>query len=101
MLARVRATRHIGGKIIDFLAQLEDFQKQLWLKKKFVLETQWCVTLDRVPEALYPEIAANAAQYEEWLRDPLIFCFRIDAQLTEHTYRSKFLTMLPSADVGV
>ena len=59
-LARVRATRHIGEKIIDFLAQLEDFQKQLWLKKKFVLETQWCVTLDRVPEALYPEIAANA-----------------------------------------
>ena len=66
-LARVRATRHIGGKIIDFLAQLENFQKQLWLKKKFVLETQWCVTLDRVPEALYSEIAANAAQCEEWV----------------------------------
>ncbi|MYB56021.1 MAG: site-specific DNA-methyltransferase [Gemmatimonadetes bacterium] len=66
-LARVRATRHIGGKIIDFLAQLEDFQKQLWLKKKFVLETNWCVTLDRVPEALYPEIVANAAQCEEWV----------------------------------
>ena len=66
-LARVRATRHIGEKIIDFLAQLEDFQKQLWLKKKFVLETQWCVTLDRVPEALYPEIAANTAQCEEWI----------------------------------
>ena len=66
-LARVRAIRHIGGKIIDFLAQLEDFQKQLWLKKKFVLETDWCVTLDRVPEALYPEIAANRAQCEEWV----------------------------------
>ncbi len=66
-LARVRATRHIGGKIIDFLAQLEDFQKQLWLKKKFVLETDWCVTLDRVPEVLYSEIAANAAQCEEWV----------------------------------
>ena len=66
-LARVRAARHIGGKIIDFLAQLEDFQKQLWLKKKFVLETNWCVTLDRVPETLYPEIAANAAQCEEWI----------------------------------
>ena len=35
------------------------------------------------------------------LRDPLIFCFRIDAQLIEHAYRSKFLAMLPSADVGV
>ena len=66
-LARVRATRQVGGKIIDFLAQLEDFQKQLWLKKKFVLETQWCVTLDLVPEALYPEIAANRAQCEEWV----------------------------------
>ncbi|MXY24901.1 MAG: site-specific DNA-methyltransferase [Acidobacteria bacterium] len=66
-LARVRATRHVGHKIIDFLAQLEDFQKRLWLKKKFVLETNWCVTLDRVPEALYPEIAANPAQRNEWI----------------------------------
>ena len=66
-LARVRAIRHVGGKIIDFLAQLEDFQKQLWLKKKFVLETHWCVTLDRVPEALYPEVAANRAQCGEWI----------------------------------
>ena len=67
-LARVRAIRHIGGKVIDFLAHLEGFQKQLWLKKKFVLETHWCVTLDRVPESLYPEIAASGAQCEEWIR---------------------------------
>ncbi len=67
-LARVRAARHIGRKIIDFLAQLEDFQKRLWLKKKFVLETNWCVTLDRMPEELYPEIAANAAQCAEWVK---------------------------------
>ena len=66
-LARLRAIRRVGGKVIDFLAQLEDFQKQLWLKKKFVLETNWCVTLDRVPEDLYPEIAANPAQCEEWV----------------------------------
>ena len=66
-LARVRAIRHVGKKIIDFLAQLEDFQKRLWLKKKFVLETNWCVTLDRVPEALYAEVAANEAQCQEWV----------------------------------
>ena len=66
-LARVRTIRHMANKIIDFLAQLEDFQKRLWLKKKFVLETQWCVTLDRVPEGLFPEVAANAAQREEWV----------------------------------
>ena len=66
-LARMRAVRHVGEKIISFLAQLEDFQKRLWLKKKFVLETHWCVTLDRVPDVLYPEIAANDAQRREWV----------------------------------
>ncbi len=67
-LARVRAVRHVGGKIIDFLAQLEDFQRKLWLKRKFVLETNWCVTLDRVPEQMLPAIAANEAQCQEWVR---------------------------------
>ena len=66
-LARMRAVRHVAEKIVAFLAQLEDFQKRLWLKKKFVLETLWCVTLDRVPEALWPEIAANEAQRREWV----------------------------------
>jgi len=67
-LAKIKALRRIAHKIINFLSQLEDFQKRLWLKKKFVIETNYCVTLDRVPEALYPEIGANNAQREEWLR---------------------------------
>ena len=67
-LARVRTIRHMADKIIDFLAQLEDFQKRLWLKKKFVLETQWCVTLDRVPEAiLSPRSRPTTTQREEWV----------------------------------
>ena len=48
--------------------QLENFQKKLWLKKKFVIETNYCITLDRVPEEFYKEIAANDAQREEWVR---------------------------------
>ena len=67
-LMQVNAVKHVGEKIIDFLAQLEDFQKQLWLKKKFVLETQYCVTLDKVPETLYPEITKNKAQVAEWVK---------------------------------
>ena len=65
-IARMRAIRTLGEKIIAFLAQLEDFQKRLWLKRKFVLETQYCVTLDRVPESLYAEITGNEAQRAEW-----------------------------------
>ena len=63
-----RAVQQVGGKIIDFLAQLEDFQKRLWLKKKFVVRTDWCVTLDRVPPELYSQIVENKAQIEEWKR---------------------------------
>ncbi|MDA7968239.1 MAG: restriction endonuclease subunit M [Gammaproteobacteria bacterium] len=37
-LAQAKAVKKVGGKIIDFLAQLEDFQKKLWLKKKFVMK---------------------------------------------------------------
>ncbi len=67
-LGKILALRKIAGKIIAFLAQIEDFQKKLWLKKKFVIETNYCITLDRVPEELYSEIAANDAQREEWVR---------------------------------
>ncbi|TVP78297.1 MAG: site-specific DNA-methyltransferase, partial [Puniceicoccaceae bacterium] len=67
-LAKLKVLRKIAHKLIDFLAQLEDFQKKLWLKKKFVVETNYCITLDRVPEALYEEIAANDAQRKEWVK---------------------------------
>jgi len=67
-LSKIRVIRKIAGKIIDFLAQLEDFQKKLWLKKKFVVETQYCITVGSIPEAFHIEIGANEAQREEWLK---------------------------------
>ncbi len=66
-LKRIKLLRALGGQLITFLAQLENFQKKLWLKKKFVTETQYCVTLDRIPEEFYPEIIANEAQRAEWI----------------------------------
>ena len=67
-LAVVKAIEKVGQKIIDFLAQLENFQKRLWLKKKFVVQSDYCITLDRVPEKFYPEICANDEQRKEWVR---------------------------------
>ena len=91
-LARMRATRHVAEKIITFLAQIEDFQKQLWLKKKFVLNTQYCVTLDCVPESLYAEIAASEAQREEWVE--LFSIDEIEGDLTNgNTGYTKPLTV--------
>ncbi|WP_197702540.1 hypothetical protein [Candidatus Nitrosoglobus terrae] len=60
-LAKVKVLRKIAHKLIDFLAQLEDFQKKLWLKKKFIIETHYCITPNRMPQALYP-LTVNEAQ---------------------------------------
>lgn len=62
----LRVIKSVGGKIIDFLAQIEDFQKMLWEKRKFVTETGWCVALRCIPQAFHAEIAANDAQWAEW-----------------------------------
>ena len=40
-LQKVKATRAVGGKIIDWLAQLEDFQRTLFLKRPLVLSARW------------------------------------------------------------
>ena len=66
-LAKIKAIKRVGKIIIDFLAQIEDFQKKLWLKKKFVVETNWCITLDKIDEAFWAEIIANKAQIDEWI----------------------------------
>ncbi len=73
-LSKIKIIRRIAGKIIDFLAQLENFQKKLWLKKKFVVETQYCFRLDRILAIedekirswLIDQIVKNDAQLEEW-----------------------------------
>lgn len=65
-LRMIQCLRTIAHELITFLAQLEDFQKKLWLKKKFVVSSHYCITLDRVPEKLYPEIAANERQWAQW-----------------------------------
>jgi adenine-specific DNA-methyltransferase len=67
-LRMIQTLRNIAQELIDFLSQLEDFQKKLWLKKKFIVDTEYCFTLDRIPESFYPKIAENKRQWEEWER---------------------------------
>jgi adenine-specific DNA-methyltransferase len=73
-LTRAKVVREVGEKIIDFLAQLEDFQKKLWEKKKFVIETHYVITLDRIKDLTDKEfyqkvlekVLNNKAQLEDW-----------------------------------
>lgn len=68
ILTKSKVLRNIAKDIISFLSQLEDFQKKLFLKKKFVTETNYCITLDRINEEFYDEIASNEQQRKEWVK---------------------------------
>lgn len=115
-LAKVKAIKRVGKIIIDFLAQIEDFQKKLWLKKKFVVETNWCITLDKIDESFWPEIIGNKAQIDEWIamyaideaegwtNPPSIDFLRLNQNLiidTKHfsnTFKFKLLESIPDLD---
>lgn len=67
-LSTIKVIRKIACKIIDFLAQLENFQRKLWTKKKFIVETHYCLTIGSIPEEFWAEIVSNQAQQDEWMQ---------------------------------
>jgi len=72
--AKMRAIREISKKVIEFLAQIENFQKMLFEKKKFVIGTEYVITLDKIKEYageeflenILDEILRNSGQIQEW-----------------------------------
>jgi adenine-specific DNA-methyltransferase len=94
-LRKIKIIRSIAKKVIRMLAQLEDFQKKLWLKKKFVIETNYCITLDRIPfnEKLFEEIFSNEEQLAEW-----IDLFSIDSKQLDKDYEAMEWTQLLEQD---
>lgn len=67
-LRMIQCLRSIASDVITFLAQLENFQKKLWTKKKFIVETNYNISLDRVPLELYPMFVKNQKQWEQWVK---------------------------------
>ena len=63
---RMRLVKRVGSHIIEFLVQIEEFQKMLWEKRKFVTETFYCITVGSITQDFYGEIAKNQAQWNEW-----------------------------------
>lgn len=111
----IQCLRRIAQDLITFLASIEDFQKKLWLKKKFVVAAHYCVTLDRVPEALYDRIVANPAQWAQWhdlgMRDsaepgtdadlkaqPYLM---VDTALFDAAFRADLLKAIPDLDASM
>ncbi|WP_018718294.1 DNA methyltransferase [Arhodomonas aquaeolei] len=74
----LRVIKAVGSRISDFLDQIESFQKMLWEKRKFITETQYCITVGTIDESFYPEIAECDAQWDEWRE-----LFHIDEEQTD------------------
>lgn len=70
---KATAIRDIALIIIDFVSELEEFQKRLFEKKKFVVESHYCMTLDRIPESVYNEVVQyiltdkDKKQIQDWI----------------------------------
>ena len=63
----LRALRELAGQIIAFLHQIEEVQRRLFEKRKFVLRTDYLCPVQNVPRALWKEICANKDQLKEWV----------------------------------
>ena len=100
-LVIIKTLRQIGLDIISFLASLEDFQKKLWLKKKFVVRSDYSITLDRVDEKLYPLIVENDDQWQKWeelgFRDKAAKNWQTEAYLQEHQYMMLDTELFPNS----
>jgi len=78
--------QNIRYKVIDFLSKLEELQRRLFEKKKFAIRTEYCITMDRMPEELWDEVLQNKDQLVEWRQ-----LYGVDPQptrdfLCEHPY---------------
>lgn len=70
-LRLIQTLRSIALELIAFLAQLENFQKKLWLKKKFVAGHHYLITLNHILQLeqagkFIEEIANNSKQLAQW-----------------------------------
>lgn len=63
---KVRIIREVGTNVIEFLAQIEGFQKMLWEKRKFVVDVQYCVAVGLVPDEILARVLECEVQWNEW-----------------------------------
>ena len=118
-ITKAKVIESIANIIITFLAQLEEFQKGLWLKKKFVVETNYAITLDRVDEKFYSEIINNDEQIEEWIKlfaidelddysEPLTIGFlknnpylMLDTKFFDSTFKEELIGSIDNLDESI
>ncbi len=65
-LRMIQCFRLIAKDLIEFLAQLENFQKKLWEKRKFITKCDYCISLDLIPEEIYESLLNSDSLIRYW-----------------------------------
>lgn len=68
-LRQIQAIRSIALKIIDFISQFEDELVKIWNKPKFVINSNYVITVDKLSKNLVDSIINHSnlsKQIEEW-----------------------------------
>ena len=84
----IRVIRKLGEEIILFLSQIEEVEKRLFEKRKFVLRTDYLVPIKEVPEKLWGEVLKNQSQLQAWKElfaiDPEVNLFNQKGKVNKH-----------------
>jgi len=89
----LRVVRELADVIIGFLAEIEDAQRRLFEKRKFVLRTDYLLTMRCIDRDLWPRIAANDDQRRAWRE---LFAIEPDEIGTEEAAFSAFFQSHPT-----
>ena len=119
---RAKVIYDIATYIIEFLGELEEFQKRLFEKKKFVVQSDYCITLNLISKSdtsIYAEvikfITKDTKQIAEWaslgflekenplsafqnLKDSLKERLPLDTAHLPHALKWKLLASIPNLD---
>lgn len=73
-----------------FLSSARKFSEKLWTKKKFVIQSDYCLTLDLVPAKFYKSILNNEKQINEWRG---IYSIQSESVNIDFLHENKFLVI--------
>ena len=65
-LRMIQCYRNVAKELITFLSQLENFQKKIWTKKKFVVESNYLIPLGLLPNRIVKIIINDAVIRKQW-----------------------------------
>ncbi|MGJ8454326.1 site-specific DNA-methyltransferase [Pseudothermotoga sp. U03pept] len=66
----IQTFKHVAEKIIEFIAQFENELVKIWNKPKFVFNSNYVITIDRLPNEIINKIANHpnlGLQVKEWV----------------------------------